>query len=220
MDARCGRGAARERLGDPGPVTEPTRNQRTVAAYDDYAEQYAEVTRDRLPIGDEALARFADALRPGARVLEVASGPGWDADELEAQGLHVRRTDLSEGFIAVQRRRGKIVEPLDLVTDDLGGPWDGLMALYVLQHIERDGMEGVIQRVVAALRPSGLFLTSFQEGEGEWRQTGSEGGTYTMIRWRPADMLDLMARCGLEVDWSHSFEGDEARWTILIARRP
>lgn len=201
-------------------MTEPTRNRRTVAAYDDYAEQYAKVTRDRLPIGDEALARFADALGPGARVLEVASGPGWDADELERRGLHVRRTDLSEGFIAVQRRRGKVVEPLDLVNDDLGGPWDGLMALYVLQHIERDGMEAVIRRVGAALRHAGLFLTSFQEGEGEWRQTSSEGGTYTMIRWRPADMLDLMAGCGLEVDWSHSFEGDEARWTILIARRP
>ncbi|GAA0624663.1 class I SAM-dependent methyltransferase [Brevundimonas kwangchunensis] len=201
-------------------MTEPSRNRRTVAAYDDYAEKYAEVTRDRLPIGDEALAHFADALGPGARVLEVASGPGWDADELERRGLHVRRTDLSEGFIAVQRRRGKVVEPLDLVSDDLGGPWEGLMALYVLQHIERGGMEGVIRRIVAALRPGGLFLTSFQEGEGEWRQTGSEGGTYTMICWRPADMLDLMAGCGLEVDWSHSFEGDEARWTILIARRP
>lgn len=201
-------------------MTEPSRNRRTVAAYDDYAEKYAEVTQDRLPIGDEALARFADALGRGAQVLEVASGPGWDADELEARGLNVRRTDLSEGFIAVQRQRGKIVEPLDLVSDDLGGPWNGLMALYVLQHIEREGMEGVIRRVVAALRPGGLFLTSFQEGEGEWRQTGSEGGTYTMIRWRPADMLDLMVGCGLELDWSHSFEGDEARWTILIARRP
>lgn len=220
LDARRRRGAACEHLGDSGPVTEPTRNRRTVAAYDDNAEQYAEVTRDRLPIGDEALARFADALGPGARVLEVASGPGWDADELEARGLHVRRTDLSEGFIAVQHKRGKVVEPLDLVNDDLGGPWDGLMALYVLQHIERDGMEAVIRRVGAALRHGGLFLTSFQEGEGEWRQTSSEGGTYTMIRWRPADMLDLMAGCGLEVDWSHSFEGDEARWTILIARRP
>ena len=194
-------------------------NRRTVEAYDAHAAEYAAITRDGLPIGKEALTRFAAAVGVGARVMEVASGPGWDADELEARGLIVRRTDLSEGFIAVQRRRGKTVERVDLIAGDLGGPWDGFVALYVLQHIERADIDRVIARMVAALRPGGVLLASFQEGEGDCEQKGSEGGVYRVVQWRPEDMLARLARHGLEVLWNHSFQGSEARWTILIARR-
>lgn len=196
------------------------RNRQTVAAYDDYAAKYAEVTAPgRSQYGFDAVERFVRGVGPGARVLEVASGPGWDADAMEEAGLHVRRTDLSDGFIAVQAERGKTVEKLDLISDDLGGPWDGLVALYVLQHIERDQLEDVIARMVAALRPGGVLLTSFQEGEAETEQKGSEGGVYHVVQWRPQAMLDLLARQGVTIEWRHSFEGDEARWTILIARR-
>lgn len=200
---------------------ERARNQATVTGYDAYAERYAEITAPgRSPYGFGAVDRFIDAVGRRARVLEVASGPGWDADAMEAAGLHVRRTDISEGFIAVQAQRGKVVDRLDLLTDDLGGPWDGLVALYVLQHIGRDRLGAVIDRIVAALRPGGVFLTSFQEGEDEHDQKGAEGGVYHVVQWRPDDMLDLMTRRGLEIVWRHSFQGDEARWSLVIARRP
>lgn len=159
-------------------------------------------------------------MSPGSRLLEVGSGPGWDADDLEARGLSVRRTDLSEGFIALQRRRGRTVARLDLATDDLGGPWDGMVALYVLQHIERARMDDVLARMARGLRPGGLLLTSFQEGDGESDQAGSEGGVYYVVQWRPDAMLDRLSHAGFEIDWSHSFQGDPERWTILIARRP
>ena len=50
-------------------------------------------------------------------------------------GLSIWRTDLSEGFITFQQKRGRTVHPLDLIEGDLGGPCDGLVALYVIQHI-------------------------------------------------------------------------------------
>lgn len=197
------------------------RNRATVAGYDAHAKRYAEITAPgRSPYGFGAVDRFIAAVGPGARVLEVASGPGWDADAMEAKGLRVRRTDLSDGFIAVQAERGKAVDRLDLLTDDLGGPWDGIVALYVLQHIERDRLGAVLDRIVAALRPGGLLLTSFQEGEGEHDQKGAEGGVYHVVRWPLDDMLDLMSRHGLQLLWRHGFDGDEARWSVLIARRP
>lgn len=194
-------------------------SRRTVEAYDDHAVDYAEVTRDGHPETRRALRQFLCEVGPGARVLEVASGPGWDADALEAGGVSVERTDLSDGFIAFQRGRGKTVTRLDLVDDDLGGPWDGLVALYVLQHMDRDAMHGVVGRLAATLHPGGVLLTSFQEGGGQREETGAEGGTYRVVKWRPQAMLDLMATHGLDVVWSRSFQGSEARWTILIARR-
>lgn len=195
-------------------------NRRTVEAYDDYAAKYAEATAPgRSQYGFGAIKRFSRLVGPGARVLEVASGPGWDADEMEANELVVRRTDLSEGFVAVQAERGKTVHRLDLLADDLDGPWDGLVALYVLQHVERDRLADVLDRMVAALGPGGVLLTSFQEGEGEREEQGSDGGVYQIVRWPPEALVEQLTRRGLTLVWRHSFEGDAARWTILIARR-
>lgn len=195
------------------------RNRATVAGYDASAVSYAAET-DHAPTADhlETLERFAAAAGPGGRVLEVASGPGWDADRLEAMGLRVRRTDLSDGFIAVQRARGRTVHRLDLIADDLGGPWDGLVALHVVQHIGRDLVDGVIARVAGALRPGGALLLSFQEGDAERISIDAEG-TYQVVQWRAADMIDRLSRHGLEVERSWTFHGREAVWITVIARR-
>lgn len=196
-------------------------NRRTVEGYDAGAGDYAEATAPgKSPYGFGAVERFSRMVGAGGRVLELASGPGWDADEMEGLGLQVRRTDASTGFIAVQTARGKTVERLDMLADDFGGPWDGVVALYVLQHIDRERLADVAARIVSALRPGGLFLTSFQEGEGEHDEPGDEGRVYQVVQWAPEAMLDLMARAGLELVWRHSFEGDSQRWSLLIARRP
>ncbi len=198
---------------------ELARNRATVAGYDACAVSYAAET-DHAPFPDqlEALERFAASVGSGGRVLEVASGPGWDADRLEAMGLQVRRTDLSEGFIAFQRGRGRTIDRLDLITDDLAGPWDGLVALYVIQHLGRGLLDAVIARVAKALRPGGRLLMSFQEGEGERTSVAPEG-TYQVVLWREADVIDLLSRHGLAVEWRSAFSGREGVWVILIARR-
>jgi 2-polyprenyl-3-methyl-5-hydroxy-6-metoxy-1,4-benzoquinol methylase len=146
------------------------------------AARYAAET-DHAPTSDhvEALERLVASVESAGRVLEVASGPGWDADRLEAQGLQVRRTDLSEGFIAFQRERGRVVDQLDLITGDLGGPWDGVVALYVIQHIGRDLVEGVIGRIASALGPGGTLLMSFQEGDGERISVEPEGSYQVVV---------------------------------------
>lgn len=194
-------------------------NRATVAGYDACAVSYAAET-DHAPTPDhvEALERFVASVGPSGQVLEVASGPGWDADRLEAMGLRVRRTDLSEGFIAFQRERGRAVDRLDLIAGDLEGPWDGLVALYVIQHVGRERVDGVIGRIAASLRPGGALLMSWQEGEGERISIEAEG-TYQVVRWREADMTDGLARHGLAVDWRSFFRGKEADWITVIARR-
>jgi SAM-dependent methyltransferase len=198
---------------------ELARNRATVAGYDACAESYAAET-DHAPTPDhvEALDRLVASVGRGGRVLEVASGPGWDADRLEAMGLRVRRTDLSEGFIAFQRERGRSVDRLDLITGDLGGPWDGIVALYVIQHVGRELADGVIGRISAALRPGGTLLMSFQEGEGE-RISAETSGTYQVVRWSEADMTGCLSRHGLAVEWRSVFNGREGVWITVVAHR-
>lgn len=201
------------------PSDPADENRRTVEAYDAYADRYAEVTREsHFASRDEALDLFMARVKPEGRVLEVASGPGWDSDVMEAHGLTVRRTDISEGFIAVQAKRGKRVERLDLIEDDLGGPYDGLVALYVIQHIPRPLVDGVIARMAGALVPDGLLLFSFQLGEGE-RVEAEPTGDYHIVMWPREDMDAILARHGFEIVWERTQDGREACWVTLVARR-
>ncbi len=201
------------------PSDPADENRRTVEAYDIYADRYAEVTRaSHFDSRDEALDVFMARVKPKGCVLEVASGPGWDADVMESRGLNVRRTDISEGFIAVQAKRGKRVERLDLIEDDLGGPYDGLVALYMIQHIARPLVDGVIARMAAALVPDGLLLFSFQLGEGERVDAGT-GGDYHIVMWPHEEMEAILVRHGLEIVWDRTEDGREARWVTLVARR-
>ena len=112
-------------------------NRQTVAAYESCALSYAEATKPALNPSNELLLRqFAETVGVGGRVLEIGSGPGWDADFLETLGVTVRRTDVTKAFIRFQMERGKTAELLDLMVADLGGPFDGVVALYVLQRID------------------------------------------------------------------------------------
>src|SRR4051794_9457834 len=119
----------------------------TIAAYQADAAAYAagapamseEVLRD--------LEEFADLVGAGGRVLEVGSGPGRDALELEARGLVVRRTDITPAFVDLMRADGHDADVLDPLVDDLGGPYDGVWASAVLLHLARDEMDQVLGRL-------------------------------------------------------------------------
>jgi 2-polyprenyl-3-methyl-5-hydroxy-6-metoxy-1,4-benzoquinol methylase len=200
--------------------SDPTdKNRRTVEAYDEYAERYAEITQaSRFASAVEGLDLFVARVKPKGRVLEVASGAGWDADIMERSGLNVRRTDASEGFIAVQAKRGKRVERLDLIADDLGGPYDGLVALYMIQHIPRPLVDGVISKMAGALVRGGLLLFSFQLGDGERIEAGADGD-YQIVMWAREEMESFLARHRLEIVWDRTEDGRAARWVTLVARR-
>ena len=113
------------------------RDRATVGAYDAYADDYAAGT-SAMPDGGrrrlDALRRRASA--PGARVLEIGSGPGRDARAARgASGSSVRRTDITPGVRrAAPRAAGYDADLLDPLTDDLadplraGTPYDGVWA--------------------------------------------------------------------------------------------
>ena len=67
------------------------------------------------------MRRFADMLPSGGRVLDIGSGPGWDADFLEGLGVRVHRTDVTAEFRDFQAERGQQVDALDVLTDEIIG---------------------------------------------------------------------------------------------------
>lgn len=188
-------------------------SRRTVASYERYAPTYATLV-SKVPSKADAAAlrRLADAVPSGARLLEIGSGPGYDADFLESLGLRVRRTDATRAFLALQARRGKRGAVLNVLTDRLGGPYDGILALCVLIHVDREHTDLVLRKIARALRRGGAFLVSVRRGRGETT------GDYHTIYWqRPAFAARLDA-AGLAIAWhAASIDSDGDPWLTFLA---
>lgn len=195
-------------------------NGRTVAAYENYARRYAaNVSPQPSDSAASALRRFADRLPSGGRVLDIGSGPGWDADFLERLGVRVHRTDVTAEFRDFQAERGQQVDALDVLTDEIVDTYDGILMLCVLQHFERTEVDAVLRKLVDALRDEGELLLSHPVGEDEfWEHTSS--GDYRVVRWSGAMLDDRLQRSGLTVVWDKcEEEGEEGPWRTVLARR-
>jgi 2-polyprenyl-3-methyl-5-hydroxy-6-metoxy-1,4-benzoquinol methylase len=200
------------------PSPDPTPNARTVESYEVIADEYARDT-DGAHVLSGGLTRLAETV-PAAYVLEIGSGPGWDADDLEESGLTVRRTDITQGFIDFQRSRGKAIDRLDAINDDLGGLYDAVVTLHVLQHMEPDDLDLVLVKVAGALRPDGRFLVSIPLGEGAGFEIGESGKKYYRALRTEADFNSALARAGLTSEWTErSNHEEETGWLCVLAKR-
>ena len=211
---------ARVRTGEEAGVNAGGYNQATVASYERCAIDYAHSTAPATQQCDRPLLqRLLGAVRGDETVLEIGSGPGWEADWLEQAGLTVRRTDAAEAFLAFQRQRGKAAESLDVVRDPVGGTYGAILALYVFQHVDRQALPAVLSKVAAALRPGGALLFTVLEGEGESIESGSGSQPYYIARWRQDELEHLLGPLGLQLLWSGTSEDSEGRWLSLLFRR-
>ena len=191
------------------------KSRRTIDSYEGYAREYDDIVGPTPSAdGEMALRRLMAAVRPEPELLEVGSGPGRDADWLESLGARVRRTDATRAFLDLQAERGKRGELLNLLTDELGGPYDGIVALCVLIHIDRAQVDRVLGRIARALRPGGAFLVSMREGSGETT------GDYHTIYWDRDAFAVRLERAGMRVTWEHRNAGSDGdMWLTFLAVR-
>lgn len=192
------------------------RNQRTITAYEGYARNYALLIGPDPSADDELSMRtFLAHIPSGGHVLEVGSGTGHSADFLEENGVRVRRTDATRAFLEIQSERGRHAELLNVLTDDVGGPYDGIIALCVLIHIDKSQLEMVLVKLRQALRPSGCFLLSMREGDG-----AVESGPWYTALWRDANLRKGYSNARLTVLWTHRHvDVDGDRWITHLLQR-
>jgi 2-polyprenyl-3-methyl-5-hydroxy-6-metoxy-1,4-benzoquinol methylase len=194
---------------------EPSANARTVESYERIAADYARETAGHRVLAG-ALARLAETV-PAGHALEIGSGPGWDADQLEDAGLTVRRTDVTQAFIDLQRARGREVDRLDAINDDLGGPYDAVVTLHVLQHMESRDLPTVLSKVADALRPGGRFLVSIPRGEGAGWEAGESGSPYYRALRTKEQFIDELSAARLEPEWTDQSPDDDG-WLVVMAQ--
>lgn len=192
----------------------------TIAAYQADAAAYAAGTAELPESVARDLDEFAGLVLPGGRVLEIGSGPGRDALELERRGLAVRRTDITPAFVDLMRADGFEAQVVDPTVDDLGGPWDGVWANAVLIHLDRAEMATVLARLGEATRLGGTLYASVQEGEGEaWATRGHVAGARHFTFWREEALREALARAGWRVVELRRSETANGTWLDVFAER-
>lgn len=193
-------------------------NGRAVADYERTVREYVATVDGKPSASGEALRQLAARVAPGKRVLEIGSGPGWDADALEALGVDVHRTDVATAFCEFQIERGKRCDRIDLLSDKIVERYGGAMMICVLQHFERAQLGGVLRKLAGALEAGSPLLLMYPEGDHDCREHGA-AGDYRVVRWNPAAFDRQLALAGFAVAWEHTMDGRGGRWRMALAQR-
>lgn len=213
-----GRMAPMDSRSAEGPALGGDPTDATLAAYRAAAQLYLEHSARPAPSVLAYLDRIGLLLR-GGDVLELGSGPGWDADHLEKQGVRVTRSDAAPEFVDRLREAGHDALLLDLRKDDLGGPYDGILADAVLLHLSREQFEAVLRRCRTAVRPGGILGVTLKEGHGSGWTEEKIGLPRYFTYWQEDPLRVVLARTGWEVLALKKVPGRTASWLQVIARR-
>lgn len=202
-----------EHTGD-GWTRVPSDNELTLAAY----EQAADKFRETIPAGAnlDLIDLLAGQLGPGSRILEIGSGTGLDAIELEHRGFVVRRTDATHAFLAMMRADGYAADHLNAITDDLGGPYDAVFADAVFLHFDRADLTNVLRK---AARAAKVLAFGTREGKGEeWTNRHLDLPRHFVL-WQEQPLRDLLASTGWTVQQWERGEGRFGGWFYVVASR-
>lgn len=167
-----------------------------------------------------ALVELAPWLPRRGRALDLAGGRGENARWLDAQGLAVTLTDLSEVALDLARRlferSGASIERrrVDLEREPLPpGPWELVLCCSYLQR-------ELVPAVAAALAPGGRFVWIHPTTTNLQRHP-RPGSRFLL---EPGEAERLVRAAGLRPCWSQEAwvgRGDDARFLArVIAERP
>jgi len=189
----------------------------TLAAYQAGAEQYLKASARPGPEVIAYLDRLAGMVGDG-HILEVGSGPGWDADHLESRGVCVTRTDATPAFVDLLRAAGHHARRLDVRFDPLGGPYQAILANAVLLHLSRPQLEDVARRAAQAVVVGGVLAFTLKEGDaGAWRKDKLAVPRY-FTYWREPAVREVLARTGWSAVSVDHVAGRKEPWLFVLAR--
>lgn len=129
--------------------------------YETHAAEYADIEPE--PVWHEQLVRFAGRLKPGCRVLDLGCGAGHDSHWLKSGGFDIISIDASSAMAREASDRYDLDVRVDKIEDLAGrNEFDAVWASASIHHVQRDTIPTVIVSIANALKPGGLFYSSYK----------------------------------------------------------
>jgi protein-L-isoaspartate O-methyltransferase len=134
-----------------------------------YANNADEYAARRQTISHSLLA-FLNEMPKGARILEIGCGAGLEAQYMCEQGFDVLATEGNPKLGAhAQKRLGERLKIMRFDEINFANQFDGIWANMCLLHAPWESLPDILHRLKAALKPNGILMASFKEGEGPKR---------------------------------------------------
>lgn len=129
-----------------------------------------------------------------AKILEIGSAFGRDADYIESFGYKVERTDATGAFVTVLQKKGHAACLFNILTDPLTARYDLVFANAVFLHFTPEELKTVLQKICAALTNDGLLAFTVKHGHGEEWTSAKLGHPRYFCFWKEEDILSLLNR--------------------------
>jgi cyclopropane fatty-acyl-phospholipid synthase-like methyltransferase len=167
---RCSEGPGGTTMTDPRIALVASGYDAMTDTWEDWKDQIRDDPRAQW------CSELADRLEPGARVIELGCGGGTEETRVLASRFRVTGVDVSKEQISRARRRVPGVVFLHADVTELSLPprsVDAVTSFYVLNHVPRELLPQLFDRIHAWLVPGGLFLTTLGANDlpgwtGEW----------------------------------------------------
>jgi 2-polyprenyl-3-methyl-5-hydroxy-6-metoxy-1,4-benzoquinol methylase len=198
----------------------PDDNALTLQTYEVAADEYARRNRETGAWSEvvQLIDESAALLPKGATVLEIGSGAGTEADVLSSRGLRVQRTDATLAFVEIVRATGHDAQHLNVVTDDLGGPWDCVFANAVFLHLSREQFRVVLVKTSLSVRLNGLLVFTLKEGDGDEWSSRRFNLPRHFTYWREESLRPYIAESPWELVSLRRVESELDDWLFCICR--
>lgn len=116
------------------------------------------------------------------------------------------------------RQDGHAADVLNVLTDDLGGPYAGVLADAVFLHFTPQQLGGVLRRVRESLAPGGVLAFSVKIGEGTEWSDHKLGAPRFFHYWQEDALRAQLADCRFEVLDLTTETGGVWDWLLVLAR--
>jgi SAM-dependent methyltransferase len=160
---------------------------RTLAYYEQYAEEFRAGTRDHdVSQNIAALLRHIEG-EPPFTILDFGCGPGRDLKTLVALGHTAIGLDGAAALAAMARTdTGCDIWQQDFLTLSLpSNLFDGIFANASLFHVPSQELPRVLRQLHASLKPAGVLFSSNPRGDNDEGWNGGRYGVYhDLAAWR------------------------------------
>ncbi len=196
--------------------------KKALETYDNYAKIYADYTYGKLM--QFQLNNFISMLPKKAKVLDIGSGSGRDAQYFHDYGLEVTSIDISENMLKEAKKR---VENIKFIKMDMcnlefeNNSFDGIWIMASLSDIERKESLSVLQEISKILKEKGVLYIAVKEGTTEEvvnkPQYNNSPRYYTF--YTKVELENKLKKAGFSILSAQTTEDQGTKWVEIFSKK-
>lgn len=214
-------------------------NAKTVEVYKKTAHMYLENSDAHDQMNPEKAARKQQKLinliaksfseQPkGAKIFEIGSGSGANAEIMQGMGFDVTASDTAEAFINATKEKCAKVITFDVLQNEFPEKYNGVFCWRVFVHFTKEDAFKVISKVYEALEDGGVFIFNAINREttdvdNQWVDFQNEyrmGVERFYSYFTEADMKDIIAKTPFQIVDFHKEGGDLGnKWLVFVLKK-